>query len=112
MQITHPIQIVEKMPEAKFDDVCDAGVELFRALVAVLNRRGLGLEHAVSVLTVASAGVVAGLEIEMPDLRAGANSMSQMWRTEIRPEGPGLVFDPAHRRPDHVPSAIDPTSGN
>ena len=100
------------MPDGQFDQICDAGVELVRALTAILKSHGIGLEHASSVIGVAAAGVAKDLRLDLSEMTEIIASVSHMWRPAKAGEESGVVFDPAHRRPDFVPIVRDATLGN
>lgn len=106
------MQIIEKMPDEQFEEICDAGVELVQELVKVLERHGLGLEHGSTVLAVAAAGIAKGSHIVMSDFVETIESVAPMWREESRQGKRGIIFDPAHRRSDYVAVELDPSAGN
>ena len=106
------MQIIEKMPDEQFETICDAGVDLVKELVAVLNRHGLGLEQATSVLAVAAAGIAKGSNVKLTEFLEAAELVQPMWREENRGGQQGLVFDPAHRRIDLVPQVRDTSTEN
>jgi len=107
------MQVIEKMSDGDFDEVCDAGVDLVKALTLVLKRHGLGVDQASNVLAVAAAGVAKSMKLNPSDFVEAVISITPMWRHDTTDEsGTGVVFDPAHRQPDFVPVIADPALGN
>jgi hypothetical protein len=97
------MQIIDKMPSEQFEKVCDAGVDLVKELINVLNRFGLGQEHAAGVLAVASAGITKGSHLELDEFSEMISAIGPMWRQVVQSGQNGIVFDPAHRRPGFEP---------
>lgn len=106
------MQIIEKMPDEQFETICDAGVELVQRLTDVLEKFGLGLEHASAVIAVAAAGIAKGSRIKSNELTDMVEAVIHMWREEKRGGENGIVFDPAHRRVGYNPPARDASKEN
>lgn len=106
------MEIIEKMEDNTFDDILDAGVELVAALVPILQKRGLGLEHASAVVAVAAAGIAKGSNLRSGEVAEMVDAVISMWREQERDGQSGVVFDPPHRRPGFVAQERDTKSEN
>jgi len=102
------MEIIEATPRDEFEDICDAGDELLNELYAVLNRRGLSIEHAPNVLVIAAGGVMVGSGFPSEYLAEGSTTAMQLWRSEQLADGSTrIVFDPPHRRPEVIAARKD-----
>lgn len=100
------------MPDDRFEAICDAGVELVKRLIEVLQEFDLGIENASAVISVAAAGVAKGSKIGSKEVTEMVDSVIDMWREEKHDGQSGIVFDPAHRRPGFVPAVRDSSKEN
>lgn len=96
------MQVIEKLPSTEFETICDAGVELLKKLFMIMDERGIGLEHAASVLAVCAAGATKGNPITPSQFASAIDSVSPYWRSVDNGKVSGVVFDPAHRRDGYV----------
>ena len=89
------MEVIEKMENAQYASICDAGVELVEQLAAVLRRNGLAPEHAFNVLIVAAAGVSAASDLTSAQLAEGVDSVIHMWKIDDVDGDRHATFDPS-----------------
>lgn len=106
------MQIIEKMNDDSFDQICDAGAEMVAELVKIMDKHGIPLEQASNIMAVAAAGVTVGGGLELDKFSVAVELSVPMWRAEVRNGVQGIVFDPPHRRPDFVGVKRDATKEN
>lgn len=106
------MQIIEKMEDDRFENICDAGVELVQSLIEILKTRGLDPSDALPVVAIAMAGIAKGSKISTDHAMEAVEVARPFWRNEMNGEENGIVFDPAHRRSDYVAPARDITAEN
>lgn len=106
------MEVIDKLPQEVMESICDAGTDLVSELMSVLQRHDLGHEHALAVIAVATAGVALASKADSEQVKECIESVTPMWREEIRPEGRGIVFDPEHRRPGYVQPERDLSQEN
>lgn len=88
------IPVINKMPDETFASICDSGTGLVRELMEILKEHGLEVEHALTVISVAAAGILRGTDMTPEDLVMTINRILPMWSVEVQDGNRGVRFDP------------------
>lgn len=73
------MQFIEPMSVEKFDQVCEAGADIFALVLLYLQRNGIPQEDAIGALTVALAGAVVAADATDINVAEGVEIAQNMW---------------------------------
>ncbi len=91
------MEIIEKMENKEFEDICDTGHDLLHVVMKFLQERGTALDQAASVFAVAAAGIATSTGFSVPEFSNIMDISLNLWKVETVNGIDNVVYSPPKR---------------